>query len=144
MANDNFTTSAGTASQSTSSITAVIQALDTASAPGPDEFNLSLGRALFSDPPRSRENAVLQANASDIVAGINAGDLVRIDFTQTVIHEGLYVVTLDDNWIGYRRFQRMPDLRILDGEKTIPVTPEILKEMKIVGMVKEIYRSVHH
>lgn len=110
----------------------------------PDGFNLSLGRALFSDPSRSKDNAVLQANASDIVANIKAGDLVRIDFTETHIRDGLYIITLDDNWIGYRRFQRMPDLRISDGDSMIPVTPEILRSIKVVGEVKEIYRSDRH
>lgn len=110
----------------------------------PDGFELSLGRALFSDPSRSKESAVLQANAGDVVAGIKAGDLIRIDFTDTQIREGLYVITLDDNWIGYRRFQRMPDLRISDGDSMIPVTPEIFKSIKIVGAVKEIYRSDRH
>jgi hypothetical protein len=113
-------------------------------ASSPEEFNLSLGRALFSDPPRSRENAVLQANACDIVAGINAGDLVRIDFTETKLNEGLYVITLDDNWIGYRRFQRMPDLRMTGETEAIPVTPEILRSIKVVGKVKEIYRNIRN
>lgn len=106
-----------------------------------DGFDLSLGRALFCDPSRRKDNAVLQENASDIVANIKAGDLVRIDFTETHIRDGLYVITLDDNWIGYRRFQRMPDLRISDGDSMIPVTPEILRSIKVVGEVKEIYRS---
>lgn len=113
----------------------------TAATSNPDGFDLSLGRALFSDPSRSKENAVLQANASDIVADIKAGDLVRIDFTDTQIREGLYVITLDDNWIGYKRFQRMPDLRVFDGKNMIPVTPEMLKSIKVVGKVKEIYRG---
>lgn len=106
-------------------------------------FNLRLGNALFSDPQRDRDNAIVVANHQDITAGIEANDLLRIDFTDTKISEGLYIITWDDDWIGYRFFQRMPALHMRDNISNYPVTPDMLKSIKVVGKVKEIYRSAN-
>lgn len=104
-------------------------------------FKLSLGKSLFSDPCQERDNAIVVANHHDIVAGINAGDLLLVDFTDTKLYEGLYIITLDDDWIGYRFFHRMPTLHMRDGIGNYPVTPDMLKSIKVVGKVKDIYRS---
>lgn len=106
-------------------------------------FNLRLGNVLFSDPQRDRDNAVVMANHEDIVANISAGDLLLVDFTDTQLIEGLYIITLDDDWIGYRLFHRMPTLHMRDGIGNYPVTPDILESIKVVGKVKDIYRSVN-
>lgn len=37
-------------------------------------FNIKLGRLLFSDPQRDRQRAIVVANHQDIVAGIEALD----------------------------------------------------------------------
>jgi len=106
------------------------------------EFNIRLGRELFSDPQRDKSNCVVVANHEDITAGINAGDLVRIDFTENKIgSDGLYVITLDDGWAGYRFFDRRPNLVIVDPEKLIPVTHEVMCSIKVIGKVKDIYQS---
>lgn len=107
----------------------------------PDDFKLHLGRQLFSDPRRDRDNAIVVANHPDTTAGIEAGDLLRIDFTQNTIGEGLYVITLDDDWIGYRFFQRRPNLHMRDDTGTYPVTPKIMQRIKVVGKIKDIYRN---
>lgn len=107
----------------------------------PSGFNLALGRMLFSDPLSKPDNAVVVANHKDFVAGIEAGDLVRLDFTSTEITEGLYVITLDDDWIGYRFFQRRPNLHMRDDTGTYPVTPKIMQRIKVVGKVKDVYRN---
>lgn len=104
-------------------------------------FNLSLGQRLFSDPRRERDNAIVVANHEDIVAGIKPNDLLRVDFTNTTLNEGLYIITLDDDWIGYRFFQRMPTLHMRDNISNYPVTPEMLKSIKVVGKVIDIYQS---
>lgn len=106
-------------------------------------FNLDLIRALFSDPLRDRDNAVVVSNRADIVAGISSGDLLLIDFTDTTLDNGLYVITLDDGWIGYRFFERKPSLYMRDGENSYLVTPAMLNSIKVVGKVKDIYRSVN-
>lgn len=105
-------------------------------------FNLRLGAALFSDPQRDRSNAVVVANIPDEVAKIKAGDLVRIDFTTNQLaDDGLYIITLDDGWIGYRFFQRMPSWHIREDTGIYPVTASMQKSIKVVGRVKGIYRS---
>ncbi|PPC82615.1 MAG: hypothetical protein CTY38_06060 [Methylotenera sp.] len=106
-------------------------------------FNLSLGALLFSNPQRDRDNAIVVANHQDITAGIEANDLLRIDFTVNTIEGegGLYVITQDDEWIGYRFFQCMPNLHMRDNTGCHPVTEDILKSIKVVGRVKDIYRS---
>ena len=104
-------------------------------------FNIHLGRGLFSDPQRDRSNAVVVANHPDTTAEIEAGDLVHIDFTNNRIDEGLYVITLDDGWIGYRFFQRMPSMHIRDEKGIYPLTPNMFERIKVVGKVKGIYRS---
>ena len=108
-------------------------------------FNLSLVNELFSDPQRDRHNAVVVANHPDIEADIKACDLVRVDFTKNQIdRDGLYRITLDDGWIGYRRFQFMPfepRLRIVDSHGSSEATPDILKTIKVIGLVTDIYRS---
>ena len=106
-------------------------------------FNLRLGNVLFSDPQRDRDNAVVVANHHDITAGIEANDLLRVDFTVNQISRdgGLYIITLDDGWIGYRFFQYMPTLHMRDGKDNYLVTPEMLKSIKVIGKVKDIYRS---
>lgn len=110
-------------------------------------FNLRLSAMLFSDPLRERDNAVVVANHQDITAGIEANDLVRIDFTANQIdRDGLYVITLDDDWIGFRRFVFSPiepRLRVMDSHDSYAVTQEMLDKIKIVGRVKDIYRSVN-
>lgn len=108
-------------------------------------FNLSLGALLFSDPQRDRDNAIVVANHEDITAGIKANDLLRIDFTANKIdRDGLYVITLDDGWIGYRRFHFSPiepRLRIIGSHHDEAVTPDMLTKIKVVGQVKDIYQS---
>ena len=108
-------------------------------------FNLSLGKLLFSDPQRNRDNAIVVANHEDITADIKANDLLRIDFTANKIdRDGLYVITLDDGWIGYRRFHfspMEPKLRIIGSHHDEAVTQNMLEKIKVVGRVKEIYRS---
>lgn len=103
-------------------------------------FNLTLGRHLFSDPQRDRSNAIVVANHKDWTAGIEAGDLLRIDFTDHTIGEGLYVITCDDDWIGFRFFHRGPELHMKDDLGSSPVTPTIMQSIKVVGRVKDIYR----
>ncbi|WP_334106834.1 hypothetical protein [Methylobacillus sp.] len=49
-------------------------------------FNIKLGRLLFSDPQRDRQRAIVVANHQDIVAGIEALDLVRVDFKACRLH----------------------------------------------------------
>ena len=102
-------------------------------------FNLRLGALLFSNPKRDRDNAIVVANHQDITAGIEANDLLRIDFTVNKIEGegGLYVITQDDEWIGYRFFQRMPNLHMRDSTGCHPVTEDILKSIKVVGKVKD-------
>jgi|GEM_PF-1940004 len=108
-------------------------------------FNLSLGNILFSDPQRDRHNAVVVANHQDVEAGINACDLVRVDFTKNHIdRDGLYIITLNDEWIGYRRFHFShvePRLRIIGSHHDEAVTQEMLDKIKVVGRVIDIYRS---
>jgi len=106
-------------------------------------FNLDLIRSLFSDPLRDRDNAVVVSNHDDIVAGISAGDLLLIDFTDSTLDNGLYIITLDDGWIGYRFFERKPSLYMRDSEESYLVTPSMLNSIKVVGKVKDIYRSVN-
>lgn len=106
-----------------------------------DGFNLKLS-SLFSDPQANRSNAIVVSNGSCPEVGIDVGCLVKIDFTITSIHcDGLYVITLDDEWIGYRRFQFMPDLKVITGDVVTTVTPKIWQSIKVVGLVKDIYRS---
>ena len=106
-----------------------------------NNFNLHLGATLFSDPMRERDNAIVVANTSDITANIQRGDLLQVDFTATELIEGLYIITLDDGWIGYRFFQRMPTLHMKDGTGNYSVTLNMLNSMKVVGKVKNIFRS---
>jgi hypothetical protein len=106
-----------------------------------DEFNLKLS-GLFSDPQASRSNAIVVSNGACQDEGIEVGSLVKIDFTiNSIKHDGLYVITLDDEWIGYRRFQFMPDLKVITGDVITTVTPNIMRSIKVVGLVKDIYRS---
>jgi hypothetical protein len=107
----------------------------------PSDFNLRLGSALFSDPLRERNNAIVLANTSDATANIQHGDLLQVDFTSTDLTEGLYIITIDDGWIGYRFFQRMPDLRMRDETGCHPISLKMLQSIKVVGKVKDIYRS---
>ncbi|WP_047548617.1 hypothetical protein [Methylotenera sp. G11] len=108
-------------------------------------FNLRLGTLLFSDPHRDKDNAIVVANHEDITAGIKANDLLRIDFTANKIdRDGLYVITLDDGWIGYRRFHFSPiepRLRIIGSHHDEAATPDMLAKIKVVGQVKDIYQS---
>lgn len=104
-------------------------------------FNLTLGRLMFSDPQRDRSNAIVVANHKDWTAEIEPGDLLRIDFTERTIEEGLYVVTLDDDWIGFRFFHRSPELHMKDDVGSYPITPAIMQSIEVVGRVKDIYRS---
>lgn len=104
-------------------------------------FNLRLCSALFSDPMRDRNNAIVVADTSDISANIQPGDLLQVDFTATDLTEGLYIITLDDGWIGYRFFQRMPDLRMRDETGCHPISLKMLQSIKVVGKVIDIYRS---
>lgn len=106
-------------------------------------FDLRLGALLFSNPQRDRDNAIVVAQHHDLTAGIEANDLLRIDFTVNKIEGegGLYVITQDDEWIGYRFFQRMPNLHMRDSTGCHPVTEDVLKSIKVVGRVKDIYRS---
>ena len=106
-------------------------------------FNLRLGNALFSDPQRDRDNSVVIANHADTVVGVSAGDLLLVDFTDTQLIEGLYIITLDDDWIGYRFFHRMPTLHMRDGIGDYPVSPDMLESIKVVGKIKDIYRTVN-
>jgi hypothetical protein len=108
----------------------------------PSRFNLNLGADLFSDPQRDRTNAIVVANHADITADIQAGDLIRIDFTANLIdRDGLYVITLDDNWIGYRRFKITPSLQLIDGMQSCLVNSEMINSIKVIGRVLDIYRS---
>lgn len=104
----------------------------------------SLGRALFSPPSTDRNNAIVSSKGSMPSEGIAAGDLLRIDFTATTIdRDGLYVVTMDDEWIGYKRFQCTPGglFNITDG---VPVSPDLLEGARVIGLVKEIFHSKWH
>ena len=106
-----------------------------------DDFNLKLS-SLFSSPPSERNCAIVVTNSSSPDEGINAGNLLEIDFTKnTIEHDGLYVITIDDEWIGYRRFQLMPDLRIVSGGEASSVPSGMMKSLKVVGLVKRVYRS---
>ena len=107
------------------------------------EFNLQLVRKLFSDPMRDRSNAIVVAQHHDVTAGIEVNDLLRVDFTVNKIEGegGLYVITQDDEWIGYRFFQRMPNLHMRDSTGCHRVTAEHLESIKVVGRVRDIYRS---
>ena len=107
----------------------------------PVNFNLKLGHVLFSDPQRERYNAIVVANTSDLTVNIQPGDLIQIDFTATEITDGLYIITLDDGWIGYRFFQRLPTLHMNDSEGSHPITLSMLNSIKVVGKVKDIFRS---
>lgn len=108
----------------------------------PSRFNLNLGADLFSDPQRDRTNAIVAANHADITADIQAGDLIRIDFTANLIdRDGLYVITLDDEWIGYRRFKLTPSLHLIDGLQSCLVNSEMINSIKVIGRVVDIYRS---
>ena len=107
----------------------------------PVNFNLKLSQVLFSDPLRERDNAIVVANTSDLTANIQPGDLIQIDFTATEITDGLYIITLDDGWIGYRFFQHMPHLHMRDSIGSHPVTLTMLNSIKVVGKVKDIFRS---
>lgn len=108
-----------------------------------NRYNLKLGRTLFSDPQRDKRNAIVVSNISDPEHEIKAGGLIKIDFTVNEIKfDGLYVITLNDGWIGYRRFQFMPDLKIVSEYHNEDITSELLKTIKVVGLIKEIYRSV--
>lgn len=107
-------------------------------------INLRLGNALFSDPQRDRDNSVVIANHADTVAGVRAGDLLLVDFTDAQLIEGLYIITLDDDWIGYRFFHRMPTLHMSDGIGDYPVSPDMLERIKVVGKIKDIYRTVNN
>lgn len=107
----------------------------------PGNFNLKLGRALFSHPESDRHCAIIVANHQDIVAGIESQDLLRVDFTANIIdRDGLYIITLDDNWIGYRRFQYAPKLKIIDATHSYDVTEKMISSIKVVGRVLDIYR----
>ncbi|MCB5184014.1 hypothetical protein LG201_02205 [Methylobacillus gramineus] len=107
-----------------------------------NNVNIKLGRALFSNPQRDKHSAVMTSNVQDVFAGIKVQDLVRVDFTVNKIYgDGLYVITLDDNWIGYRRFQYSPKLKIVSDGTSYLVTDELMKSIKIVGLVLDIYRS---
>lgn len=105
-------------------------------------YNLKLGRVLFSDPQRDKCNAIVVSNSSESEHGIEAGGLIKIDFTINEIKfDGLYVITLNDGWIGYRRFQFMPYLKVVSEYGNEDVTSEILKTIKVVGLVKAIYKA---
>lgn len=107
----------------------------------PDNFNLKLGRALFSHPEIDRHRAIIVANHRDIGAGIESQDLLRVDFTANIIdRNGLYIITLHDNWIGYRRFQYAPTLKMIDATHSYDVTEEVIRSIKVVGRVLDIYR----
>lgn len=108
-----------------------------------NNFNLGLIGMLFSDPQRDRANAIVVSNHEDITANIKALDLLRIDFTDTKLSEGLYVITLDDGWVGFRYFFRMPTLHMRDSTDCYPVTLAMLNNIKVIGKVKDIYRSSH-
>lgn len=104
-------------------------------------FNLKLSR-LFSDPQANKHSAIVVSNGAYPEEGIEGGELLKIDFTvNSINHDGLYVITLDNKWIGYRRFQFMPDLRLITGDVITKVTPEIRQSIKVVGLVKDVYRS---
>lgn len=104
----------------------------------------SLGRTLFSRPSSDQSNAIVVSHGAMPNEGISAGDLLRIDFTiNTIEDDGLYVVTLDGEWIGYKRFQRIPGV-LFDVTDSMLVSPDILEKVEVVGLVKEIYRSDRH
>jgi hypothetical protein len=104
-------------------------------------FNLKLAD-LFSDPQADRASAIVVSNGSCPEEGIVAGGLVKIDFTiNSINYDGLYVITLNDEWIGFRRFQFMPDLRCITAGLEAAITPEIMQTIKVVGLVKDIYQS---
>ena len=109
------------------------------------DFNLHLGRSLFSDPINTRNGAVVMLNHPEPDLGMNAGELVLIDFTVNEIHsDGLYVITLDDDWIGFRRFQLMPNLNTIDRDGAHVVPASMKAAMKVVGLVTNIYRSTRY
>lgn len=108
-------------------------------------LNLRLGRELFSNPSAERDNCVVMVKHQDTTIGVEVDDLLRIDFTQTqVVSDGWYAITLNDGWIGYRFFCHYPSgLYVQDGRESILVTPEIIKSLKVIGKIKDIYRSTN-
>lgn len=106
-----------------------------------DGINLVLGRQLVAAPPSEQHNALVQSRAASADTGINSGDLLLMDFSEQEIREGIYLVTLDDQWIGYRRFKRIPDLHVQERDIYRKVTPHMLRKIKVVGKVKAIYQQ---
>lgn len=123
--------------------TGALMDIDNRSAEGGNMLhNLRLGNALLAIPSQDHRDAIVQVKSSCPVAEVNAMDLIRIDFgINQIRYDGLYLITLDDNWIGFRRFQFTPTLQMRDSVSSYPVTPEIMKSIKVIGLVKDVYQS---
>ena len=84
---------------------------------------------------------ILQIEHSGLPGEVEAGDMLRVDFTQhQVTREGLYLVHLGA-WTGVRRF--MDKLRGAwaleeDGWQQVPAT------VRILGYVSEVHKPCRH
>lgn len=113
------------------------------SAPG--HGNYSLFKNLLSEPPKSRSRALVQVNHSDPDQGLDADDLVLIDFICTKVEtDALYVISYGINWVGFRRFRLGIDGEIFIEESGVmrALGQEDLQKISVMGRVIKIYKSI--
>lgn len=98
-------------------------------------------------PSEDPQKAIVQvASGGNKDSHIAAGDLLEMDFTvNTVAFDGVYLVSFDDEWIGLRVIQVVPDecgtgLHIKENGAFHKLASSIVAGMKVHGFVNKVYR----
>jgi hypothetical protein len=112
----------------------------------PEEVDYSLSKQLFAEPPRSRTRALVQVTHGNPHVGIDADDLVMVDFScQSIVCDGRYAITYDNEWVGVRRISLNASNQVLleeDGEMRQLDTNQ-LNKIKVMGRILGVYKSQH-
>ena len=110
----------------------------------PEGYNLALGRQLIQAPSTDPTRAIVHVDGYCHDTGVSPGDLCCVDFTDTALGDGLFIITVDDQWIGFKRFQRTADgrLQVIERGAATDVASQSTESFKVIGRVLAVYHRV--
>lgn len=88
---------------------------------------------------------LVQVESQAVLPGVNAGDLLRINFNNNCISvDGFYAIKRRANdWSGVRRFEiGLKGLKMLDCDQWKSMEPSDFDGIEVIGHVEKIYKSM--